>query len=468
MNDLAIKPSHFFVYCLTFLALSLSFLTIAEGVYGACTEGDSWASKKLMHYARSSLGVAVVDDKIYAIGGTNLRAVGGSEVRDTKYYRGGVVGYNEEYDPKTDEWTTKTAMPTSRSRFAIAAYQNKIYCMGGFDANGTAVAINEVYDTLTDTWETKTPMSAPRTHVQATVVDGKIYLLCGFLNGDLNHAININQAYDPKTDSWATMAAIPNQASAYTPAVAFNNQIYLMGEDIKIYDPQANTWNSAVLEPLTTFYGYAAATSGKFAPARIYVFSGAEVKVFDPANGSWSLGAALPSERQQFGAVSLDDQLYVVGGEYLKWNIGGGLQELSPLALNTQYTPMGYCSPESTPPKVSFDAPLNQTYNTSSVPLTFVADKNITLASYSLDGQQNVTVAGNTTIINVPDGSHNLTVYTTDAYGNVGSQTTTFTVKTPDSLVSTSVIVGVAVAVVAISLIIGALLHRRRQRKRGL
>lgn len=433
----------------------------------ACTEGDSWASKKLMHYARSSLGVAVVDDKIYAIGGTNLRAVGGSEVRDTKYYLGGVVGYNEEYDSKTDEWATKTAMPTPRSRFAIAAYQNKIYCMGGFDANGTAVAINEVYDTLTDTWETKTPMSAPRTHVQATVVDGKIYLLCGFLNGDLNHVTNINQAYDPKTDSWATMAPIPNQASAYTPAVAFNNQIYLMSEDIKIYDPQTNTWTFTVPEPPTTFYGYAVATSGKFAPAKIYVLSGSELKVFDPANGIWSLGTALPSDRIEFRAVSLGDQLYVVGGEYIKWNIGGGLQEASPLALNTQYTPIGYCPPESTPPNVSFESPLNQTYNTSSVPLTFAVDKNLSSAKYSLDGQQNVTVAGNTTIHDLSDGFHNLTVYATDTYGNVGSQTTKFAVKMPENLGSTPVIAGVAVAVVITCLIIGTLQYRRRKRKEG-
>jgi hypothetical protein len=92
---------------------------------------NSWTSKAPMHEARSNLGVAVVNGKIYAIGGNT---------------QSGIVGTNEEYYPETEPWTYKTPMPTPRDGFGIAVYQNKIYCIGGVNCNAT-----EVYDPATDT-----------------------------------------------------------------------------------------------------------------------------------------------------------------------------------------------------------------------------------------------------------------------------------------------------------------------------
>ena len=54
---------------------------------------------------------------------------------------------------------------------------------------------------------------------------------------------------------------------------------------------------------------------------------------------------------------------------------------------------------ETTPPKISILSPVNQTYNESSVPLVFTVDKTVNWTGYSLDGQQNVTITGNTTIM---------------------------------------------------------------------
>jgi N-acetylneuraminic acid mutarotase len=76
---------------------------------------DSWISKAPMQQGRNCK-VAVVNQKIYAIGG-NI---------------GGFLDTNEEYDPATNIWTFKAPMPTPRSHFGIAAYQNKIYCIGGY------------------------------------------------------------------------------------------------------------------------------------------------------------------------------------------------------------------------------------------------------------------------------------------------------------------------------------------------
>jgi hypothetical protein len=93
----------------------------------SAASSNSWAEVTSMQVARSGLAVAVVDSKIYAIGG------------DARYgewpYSGSIVGTNEEYNPTTDTWTPKASMPTARSLFAIAIYADKIYCFGGIGAS---------------------------------------------------------------------------------------------------------------------------------------------------------------------------------------------------------------------------------------------------------------------------------------------------------------------------------------------
>jgi parallel beta-helix repeat protein len=103
---------------------------------------------------------------------------------------------------------------------------------------------------------------------------------------------------------------------------------------------------------------------------------------------------------------------------------------------------------DNAPPQISISSPENKLYNVSSVPLTFSANEAASRISFSLDNQDNVTIAGNTTISDLPNGSHNLTVYATDQYGNTGaSETVYFSVEVPfpTTLVVTASVVAVAV-----------------------
>ena len=162
----------------SFLLSALLFLAVAGTLSVRAAEG-SWASKAPMQVARSGLGVAVVNGKIYAIGGTSGN---------------GFLATNEVYDPATNTWSSKKPMPTPRSVFGIAVYQNTIYCIGGY-IKGGATGVNEVYDPATDTWKTKAPMPTPSLNLQANAVNGEIYLIGGSPNGTLN------QVYDPASNT---------------------------------------------------------------------------------------------------------------------------------------------------------------------------------------------------------------------------------------------------------------------------
>ena len=104
-----------------------------------------------------------------------------------------------------------------------------------------------------------------------------------------------------------------------------------------------------------------------------------------------------------------------------------GLGVFEALALNEQYTPFGY---GTIPPQVTVVSPENIKYNSSSVPLTFTVNKPAAWIGYSLDGQDNITATGNTTLSGLPNGSHTITVYARDEFGNTAtSETINFTTE---------------------------------------
>jgi hypothetical protein len=84
----------------------------------------------------------------------------------------------------------------------------------------------------------------------------------------------------------------------------------------------------------------------------------------------------------------------------------------------------------SNPPVVTVLSLGNNAHVAADVPLNFAVSKPFSKIAYSLDGQANVTVSGNTTLTGLSSGQHSLTVYAWDTLGSVGaSETVTFTVE---------------------------------------
>jgi hypothetical protein len=104
------------------------------------------------------------------------------------------------------------------------------------------------------------------------------------------------------------------------------------------------------------------------------------------------------------------------------------------------------------PPKISALSIENKTYNTADLPLNFTVDESTSWLGYSLDGQENVTIAENVTLQKLSYGSHSLIVYANDTVGNAGSSEKLYfflsreTAPFPTALVATASLVAVAIA----------------------
>ena len=327
--------STIFVCLLTVLVISFSLSTVLVP-YAMATE-DSWATMAEIPTARAGLGVAVVNGKIYAIGGSTDHQ----------------LDNNEEYDPATDSWTTKTSMPIQRHRFAIAVVQNKIYVIGG-EIPGNYYSGNQVYDPATDTWETKTSMSTARADLCASVVNDKIYVIGGGYQIIWPRPSNVTEVYDPETDTWTTLASMPTAVYGCVSAVV-NNKIYVLdsnpwggsGVVFQIYDPETDSWSYGKDIPTAVVHPAAAATTGVFAPKRIHILGTNTHQVYDPERDVWSNATIMPTPRKELGVAVIHDTLYAIGGGFPESGVNYESQN-----ANEQYTPSGYIPefPDTTPP----------------------------------------------------------------------------------------------------------------------
>ena len=106
------------------------------------------------------------------------------------------------------------------------------------------------------------------------------------------------------------------------------------------------------------------------------------------------------------------------------------------------------------PPQILLLSVANDTYEASDVPLVFAVNGKVSQISYSLDGEDNVIVDGNTTLAGLPNGEHCITICATDIVGNTGvSETVYFTVEVPFpsimviAPITTAVVIGMGLLV---------------------
>lgn len=289
-----------------------SLLTVAVLLACVPSHADAtgtWTRLPDLPTARLAAGAAAFDGKLYVIGGCI--------VRDGAVHPIAAV---EVFSPATGTWETRAPLPTPRSNFGIAIADGRIFVVGGTPTDSRSQTdVVEAYDPATNTWRACAPLPTARSQVGAANVDGKIYAIGG--NAGHEHAFEV---YDPATDRWSSLPPLKNPRRD-TGVVALGGKLYVaggVGSDhwkpsgaLEVYDPAVERWSAR--EPAQigrTDFALVTLNSTIFAVGGWNHGPIASVERYDPADGTWTTGDDLPVATQFHCAAVLNGKIYLAGG----------------------------------------------------------------------------------------------------------------------------------------------------------
>ena len=242
------------------------------------TRTRTWRAAPNMPTPRIAPKTAVFSNEIYVFGGYDR-----SGARGAIKYKNNV----EMYDIGTGTWVKKRNMPTLRESFTTAVVNGKIYVIGGREHNKRfdapmVTGLVEVYDPLTNRWEKRADMPTKRGLTDAVVVDDKIYVLGGYtwrmVPGLAERFVTRVEEYNPKINKWRKLRDMP-MFRGWFATVAVDNEIYTLGgmnlenrlayiSDVDVYNPIIDKWRK--IEPMTLLKG----TTAVVVKGTIYALGG--------------------------------------------------------------------------------------------------------------------------------------------------------------------------------------------------
>ena len=183
---------------------------------------DTWTQGSTIPAGRQrgSAGLAVYNGKLYLVNGS-IGGHAGTATYPTMF---------DEYDPVTDTWTTLPDSPRGRDHFNVAVVGDKLYAIGGRAGSvGATIAEVDVYDFITGTWSTLPSPSGDvptqRGGTTLAAVGADIFFLGGE-SGAQTPAHSEVEVLDTGTDTWRTLDSL-NQGRHGTQAVVDGTKIYI-------------------------------------------------------------------------------------------------------------------------------------------------------------------------------------------------------------------------------------------------
>jgi len=239
-----------------------------------------------------------------------------------------VISQLDLYDPVTDTWypdiaSNATGTFTPVSFAAYAAYNDKLYVIGGFKEDGTCSNEVQIYDIANNSWSTGTVITAPRANIHAALYQGVIYIIGGTTGAASATFVaqNTTYAYNIGGNAWSSLLA-PG-ALANRLSFAYGGVVYHLGG------------KSAATTYSNTHEGYVIATNA--------VTSGSTEVALSAARAGMAGLLISPSGKQSF--------MVVVGGISAStgtmWNF---INQSTPTATFTnlvQYLHAPFCAPRT-------------------------------------------------------------------------------------------------------------------------
>uniref|UniRef100_A0A8C6B751 Kelch like family member 5 n=1 Tax=Monodon monoceros TaxID=40151 RepID=A0A8C6B751_MONMO len=224
---------------------------------------NMWTPVANMNGRRLQFGVAVLDDKLYVVGG-----------------RDGLKTLNtvECYNPKTKTWSVMPPMSTHRHGLGVAVLEGPMYAVGGHDGWSYLNTV-ERWDPQARQWNFVATMSTPRSTVGVAVLSGKLYAVGG---RDGSSCLKSVECFDPHTNKW-TLCAQMSKRRGGVGVTTWNGLLYAIGG----HDAPASNLTSRLSDC---------------------------VERYDPKTDMWTAVASMSISRDAVGVCLLGDKLYAVGG----------------------------------------------------------------------------------------------------------------------------------------------------------
>ncbi len=316
-----------------------------------------WAKKAPLAVAMAEVGVAEIDGQIYTVGGTEQREKAAPNWAST---------LNFMYDPALGAWQAKAPLPHGLTHVGVAALGGKLYAIGGFT---NAVHMNAqdsafVYTPRANTWKALPKLPTARGSVAAVAIDGKLHVFGGRRSDQVVKVsppgapemfqgfgtVGTHDIYDPATGKWSQGAPIPGPGRDHVGVAALNGKVHLFGgrtADVSdnldrhdVYNPKTDAWTTAAPLPTPRSAGAYTVLEGRI------IYAGGECKpggapfspntyndvtAYDQGTDRWTSLTPLPQGRHAFGAATVHDIAYFVGGAPVC--AGGAMTDILALTL---------------------------------------------------------------------------------------------------------------------------------------
>jgi hypothetical protein len=226
---------------------------------------NTWSQKANWPSSHTQRACVALDGKGYFIGG-----YGKSVLNTTSNPNANYLDSLLEYDPITNLFTAKAALPFKRGGMFALVHDGKIYAGSGFNSSGQPSTNFNMYNPQTNTWTAKA--AAPFTGAN----------LSSFVLGDTGYVITFNPTalvgkYNFLTDTWTTVSHnLPNFNSAEysNQAFVFNGDAYIVHgnatevDRLSKFNPINDTWiqisnipfksagNTIIATPSEIYFGF--------------------------------------------------------------------------------------------------------------------------------------------------------------------------------------------------------------------
>jgi hypothetical protein len=280
---------------------------------GFTPELPPWTKKSNLLTPREYHSTAVLDGKIYAIGGTSLAEGVFSDLNSV-----------EIYTPQTDTWTMGTAMPEARSHHGSVAVNGKIYVVGGLVGKPSGSPLEYpstlVYDPQDNNWTRKARMPQKEVAVASVAMAGYIWVF-----PDDSTSVH---AYSVSEDRWYFGTSRPVAYHGST-ASGLDGKIYLIGGlsaaefrrtclQYDIYKPYGSpeAWTYKMSMPTGRTRLTSEALAGKIYAVGGFNYDGEQrtVEEYDPATDTWQSIKSMLTPREMLASAVAGGKLYVSGG----------------------------------------------------------------------------------------------------------------------------------------------------------